>query len=226
MRRIVIAAFVTLDGIMQAPGGPEEDPSGGFAHGGWTFPYWAGGSAEQMGAFLDAVFSRPFDLLLGRRTYEVFAAHWPHVGPDDPLGATFTAATKYVAADPSTPLTWANSVRLGPDVVGAVRGLKEGDGPDLLIQGSTILVQALLANDLIDEFRLLVFPLVLGRGKRLFGEGTAPTLLSLTSSTPTAGGVTLNVYERVPGPVPTGSFALETPSDAELARREQVLREP
>lgn len=225
MRKIVIAAFVTLDGIVQAPGGPEEDPAGGFDHGGWTFPYWAGPGMAYMGAFLDTVFSRPFDLLLGRRTYEVFAAHWPHVGSEDPLGRTFTDATKYVAAAPDVPLDWANSVRLGPDVVGAVLRLKAGEGPDLLIQGSSVLVQALLANDLIDEFRLLVFPLVLGRGKRLFGEGTVPATLKLTSAKPAPEGVLMSVYERTGAPVATGSFALENPSEAELARRERVLPE-
>ncbi len=182
MRRIVITAFISLDGVMQAPGGPEEDHTGRFTLGGWTVPFWEGEGAVEMGAFLDETFGQPFDLLLGRRTYEIFAAHWPHVGPDDPMGALFDRVTKHVAAGPDIALGWQNSQRLGPDVVGAVRALKAGDGPDLLIQGSSVLVQALLANDLIDEFRLLAFPVLLGPGKRLFGEGTVPATLRLAAA--------------------------------------------
>lgn len=208
MRRIVITAFISLDGVMQAPGGPEEDHTGRFTLGGWTVPFWEGEGAVEMGAFLDETFGQPFDLLLGRRTYEIFAAHWPHVGPDDPMGALFDRVTKHVAAGPDIPLEWQNSQRLGSDVVGAVRALKAGDGPDLLIQGSSVLVQALLANDLIDEFRLLVFPVLLGPGKRLFGEGTVPTTMRLARSRTAANGVVMSVYERMGGDVATGSFAL------------------
>lgn len=208
MRRIVITAFISLDGVMQAPGGPEEDHTGRFTLGGWTVPFWEGEGAVEMGTFLDETFGQPFDLLLGRRTYEIFAAHWPHVGPDDPMGALFDRVTKHVAAGPDIPLEWQNSRRLGPDAVGAVRALKAGDGPDLLIQGSSVLVQALLANDLIDEFRLLVFPVLLGPGKRLFGEGTVPTTLRLARSRTAANGVVMSVYERMGGDVATGSFAL------------------
>lgn len=221
MRQIVITAFISLDGVMQAPGGPEEDPADGFEAGGWTAPYWDGAGAAEMGAFLDETFSQPFDLLLGRRTYEIFAAHWPHVGADDPMGALFDRVTKHVAAGPDAPLDWANSVPLGPDVVAAVRRLKAGTGPDLLIQGSSVLVQALIANDLIDTFRLLVFPLVLGRGKRLFGEGTVPAALRLTAGRTAANGVVMGVYERA-GAVTTGSFALEPPPEAERARRARL----
>lgn len=221
MRQIVITAFISLDGVMQAPGGPEEDPADGFEAGGWTAPYWDGAGAAEMGAFLDETFSQPFDLLLGRRTYEIFAAHWPHVGADDPMGALFDRVTKHVAAGPDTPLDWANSLPLGPDVVAAVRRLKAGTGPDLLIQGSSVLVQALIANDLIDTFRLLVFPLVLGRGKRLFGEGTVPAALRLTAGRTAANGVVMGVYERA-GAVTTGSFALEPPPEAERARRARL----
>lgn len=208
MRRIFITAFVSLDGVMQAPGGPEEDAERGFELGGWTVPFWEGEGAAEMGPFLEETFGRPFSLLLGRRTYEIFAAHWPNVGADDPMGALFNGVTKYVAASEKTRLDWGNSVRLGPDVVDAVRSLKDGEGPDLLIQGSSLLVQALLANDLIDEFRLLVFPVLLGPGKRLFGEGTLPASLRLVRSRTGANGVVMSVYERVGKTVPTGSFAL------------------
>lgn len=209
MRRIIITAFVSLDGVMQAPGGPEEDTHGVFDLGGWTVPFWEGEGAAEMGPFLDETFGQPFDLLLGRRTYEIFAAHWPHVGPDDPMGALFNRVTKHVAAGQGTPLDWVNSRHLGPDVVAAIHRLKESEGPDLLIQGSSMLVQALLANDLIDEFRLLVFPVLLGPGKRLFGEGTVPARLRLARSRAASNGVVMSVYERVGGAVATGSFALQ-----------------
>lgn len=217
MRRIVITAFISLDGVMQAPGGPEEDPTGRFSLGGWTVPFWEGEGAAEMGAFLDETFGQPFDLLLGRRTYEIFAAHWPNVGPDDPMGALFDRVTKHVAAGPDTVLSWVNTRALGPDVIGAVRRLKDADGPDLLIQGSSVLVQALLANDLIDEFRLLTFPVLLGPGKTLFGEGTIPAPLQLLRSRTAANGVVMSVYARRTGPIATGSFALAPAQDTDAS---------
>ena len=220
MRTMIAGAFVSLDGVMQAPGGPPEDPTGGFEYGGWTVPYWD----EPMGQFMDECFSRPFDLVLGRKTYDIFAAHWPFVGEDDPIGTTFNAATKYVATASTEPLAWKNSVALKGDVAAEIARLKEGDGPVLLTQGSSVLLQTLLAHDLIDEFRLLTFPLVLGRGKRLFGQGTKAGALKLAESKLSTTGVTMSVYARA-GAERTGSFELPEPSEAELARQEKMKRE-
>ena len=220
MRKVIAATFVSLDGVMQAPGGPEEDPAGGFRHGGWTVNYWD----EMMGGVMDAIFSAPFDLLLGRKTYEIFAAHWPHVGKDDPMGQLFDSVTKYVATSSSEPLGWQNSVALKGGAAAAVRALKQGDGPTLLLQGSSDLIQTLLKADLIDEFTLLTFPLVLGRGKRLFGEGTLPAALKLTDSKVSTTGVTINTYVR-DGEIVTGSFALPEPAAAEVERRDRMARE-
>lgn len=218
MRKVIVGAFVSLDGIMQAPGGPEEDPSGGFEFGGWTFPYWDAVMGEAMGES----FARPFDLLLGRRTYEIFAAHWPFT--DEEPAALFNGVTKYVATSSAEPLAWANSVRLEGDVPAAVARLRQGDGPDLLTQGSSVLVRSLLAHGLVDELNVLVFPVLLGRGKRLFGEETMPGELALIDSKTATTGVIVARY-RPAGPVRTGSFALAEPTGAELARRERMKKE-
>ncbi|KAA2214622.1 dihydrofolate reductase family protein [Teichococcus oryzae] len=223
MRKIVAAAFVSLDGVMQAPGGPQEDPEGGFALGGWTVPFWQAEGAETLGAFMEEMFAPPFDLLLGRRTYEIFAAHWPFVGPEEPIGALFTSATKYVATGSTAPLGWANSVPLDGDIAAAVARLKQQEGPRLLTQGSSRLLQALLAHDLVDEFRLLVFPVILGQGKRLFSAGAMPRALALRRTETSSSGVIMSVYERA-GAVRTGSFALAEPSEAEAARRQEQAR--
>jgi dihydrofolate reductase len=220
MRKLVAAAFVSLDGVMQAPGGPEEDPTGGFTQGGWTVNYWD----EPMGAFMGCMFSDPFDLLLGRKTYEIFAAHWPFMSDDDPIAGTFNKVTKYVATSSTIPLTWANSVALRGDVAGEIAKLKQQSGPTLLTQGSSGLLQTLLKHDLIDEFRLLTFPLVLGPGKRLFGQGAKPNALALTSTSVSTTGVIMSVYQRA-GDIKTGSFQMQDPSEAELARRERMKRE-
>jgi dihydrofolate reductase len=160
MRKVVAAAFVSLDGVMQAPGGPTEDPTKGFTQGGWTVNYWD----TAMEQFMGGMFSEPFDLLLGRKTYEIFAAHWPFMG-DDPIAVSFNAATKYVATSSTTqPLDWSNSVRLTGDVPAEIARLKQGEGPNLLTQGSSVLLQTLLEHALIDEFRLLTFPVLLGTG--------------------------------------------------------------
>ena len=218
MRRVVCAAFVSLDGVMQAPGGPEEDPTGGFRFGGWTFPYWD----EVMGAAMGESFSRPFDLLLGRKTWEIFAAHWPYTGEEP--AALFNNVTKYVATSSTEKLAWANSVRLEGDVPQAVARLKQSEGPDLLTQGSSVLVRSLLAAGLVDELSLLVFPVVLGRGKRWFGEETKPGELELVSSQVSTTGVIIARY-RPAGPVRTGSFQLAEPSPAETARRAKMEEE-
>jgi len=227
MRKLVTAAFVTLDGVMQAPGGPEEDPTGSFAHGGWTVPYWDDVIGEAMGES----FARPFDLLLGRKTYDIFAAHWPHVDVDPAsstfaageaeIAATFDRVTKYVASRSRPALRWRNSEWLGEDAAAAVRALKQGDGPDLLTQGSSDFVQTLLAADLVDELRLLIYPIALGRGKRLFGAGAQPAAFRLVRSVAAPSGVVIATYERA-GAVETGSFALETPTEAELERRRRL----
>ena len=220
MRKIIAAAFVSLDGVMQAPGGPEEDPTGGFTQGGWTFGYWD----DAMGAWMGETFAKSFDLLLGRKTYEIFAAHWPYMDPPDPIAERFNAVTKYVATASTAPLAWANSVNLGPDAAAAIAQLKQDDGPDLLTQGSSVLLQTLLAHGLIDELRLMTFPVVLGGGKRLFGEGARPGALKLTSSRTSTTGVVMGVYEPA-GAIASGSFQLDRPSAAELERRARMQRE-
>jgi dihydrofolate reductase len=205
MRKIIVGAFVSLDGVMQAPGGPTEDTAGGFTLGGWTFNYWD----DAMGAFMGKGFSKPFDLLLGRKTYDIFAAHWPRVSDDDPIAAAFNKVTKYVATrSPEKPLTWKNSQPLGKDPVATLRDIKRQEGPDLLVQGSGNFIQTLLANDMVDEFNLLIFPLLLGPGKRLFSSGAMPAGLKLTSSTTSSTGVIMARYERG-GEIVPGSFALE-----------------
>ena len=212
MRKIIAATFVSLDGVMQAPGGPEEDPVGGFKFGGWTFYYFD----EVAGTAMEELFSKPFDLLLGRRTYDIFAAYWPY--QKDPIADAFNPATKYVATHRPDSLTWQNTQSLGPDVVARLKELKQEEGPDLLIQGSGNLIQTLLANGLIDEIRLMIFPLLLGKGKRLFGDGAMPAAFKLAKSEASTTGVIMATYERG-GEIKTGSFAMERPSEAELERR-------
>lgn len=212
MRKITAATFVSLDGVMQAPGGPEEDPVGGFKFGGWTFHYFD----EVGGAAMGELFSKPFALLLGRRTYDIFAAYWPY--QNDPIADAFNPATKYVATHRPDTLTWQNTQSLGPDIVATVRRLKQENGPDLLIQGSGNLIQTLLANGLIDEIRLMIFPLLLGKGKRLFGDAAMPAAFKLVKSQTSSTGVIMATYERA-GEIEVGSFVTGEPSDAELERR-------
>ncbi|OAP42765.1 dihydrofolate reductase [Sinorhizobium glycinis] len=218
MRKIVVGAFVSLDGIMQAPGGPDEDPVGGFKYGGWAFPYFD----EVMGQAVDEMFAKPFDLLLGRKTYDIFAAHWPYAGADDPIGSLFDRITKYVATrNPDLKLDWQNSQTLGSDVVATLQQLKGEEGPDLLTQGSTDFLQTLFSHDLVDEIYISYFPVVLGKGKKLFGDGAKPMALKLVSSKTSGTGVTVNKYIRG-GPVVTGSFEFDQPSAAELERRRKL----
>ena len=219
MRKIIVATFVSLDGVMQAPGGPQEDPTGGFTLGGWTAPYFD----AAVGASIGEIFGRPFDLLLGRKTYEIFAAHWPHVtDPNEPLAGALNQAKKYVASRSNPKLTWQNSKLLGADVVAVLTKLKGEDGPDLLVQGSSELLQTLWKNRLVDELTMLIFPLVLGRGKRLFGNGAVPAELKLVKSKPCPSGVFVVSYEPS-GAVKTGDFQLAEPTDAELERRRQLI---
>ena len=203
MRRLVVSTFLTLDGVMQAPGGPGEDDSGGFTHGGWSVRYWD----EHMGQVMGAAMSAPFDLVLGRRTYEIFAAYWPHA-PEEAGAKPLNDATKYVASRSRPTLEWAGSVLIEGDAAEGVAALKEGEGPELQVHGSGNLVQTLLRHHLVDEFRLWVFPVVLGSGKRLFADGTVPTGLSLVDSTVSTTGVVIGTYEPA-GEVVTGSFALD-----------------
>lgn len=202
MRKVIASTFISADGVMQAPGAPEEDQSGGFALGGWVAPYWD----EVTEAAVTAIFARPYHLLLGRRTYDIFAAFWPHVdqGPDADLARDFNTTTKYVATSSTAPLGWAHSVALH-DPVADVARLKGEDGPDMVIQGSSVLVRSLLSHGLIDELTLMVFPVVLGAGKRLFGDDVTPSALRLTGSHASPSGVVINAY--VPGgAVQTGSL--------------------
>jgi dihydrofolate reductase len=215
MRKLVINTFASLDGVMQAPGGPEEDPTGGFELGGWSVPFWD----DRMGQAMTEFMGKPFDLILGRKTYEIFAAHWPH--SDEPGAAELNRATKYVASKTLDRLDWENSTLLEGDVGEAVARLKEEDGPELQVHGSSDLIQSLLRRDLIDEFRVWTFPVVLGSGKRLFGEGVPPRTLKLVDSQVSSTGVVMGTYQPG-GEVQPGSFALEEPTEAELRRRQSL----
>jgi dihydrofolate reductase len=217
MRELVVNTFMTLDGVMQAPGGPEEDPSGGFAYGGWSVNYWD----DLMGSVMGEAMGDPFDLVLGRKTYEIFAAHWPHV--DDPAAKALNEATKYVASRTLTEVDWANSVLLEGDAGHSVAAVKEGDGPELQVHGSSNLIQTLLRNNLVDRFRVWTFPLVVGSGKRLFDEGTVPSGLKLVDSKVSTTGVFIGEYVPV-GDIQPGSFALDEPTEAEKKRRQNLGR--
>jgi dihydrofolate reductase len=214
-RKIIGAAFLSLDGVMQAPGGPEEDKQGGFEHGGW----FAAMFEEAVGAQVDSFFKPPFDLLLGRRTYDIFASHWPFVPEDDEIGQLFRTITKYVLTSSSAPLEWQGSQRL-PDIA-AVEALKQQDGPNLVIQGSSTLYPQLLAHGLIDRLILMVAPVVLGRGKRLFGEGTPAGTWKLVEQRQTPGGTLMSTYEPG-GPVRIADFELPEPSAREFERRQRM----
>jgi dihydrofolate reductase len=217
MRELIVNTFLTLDGVMQAPGGPEEDPSAGFEHGGWSFGYWDEQMQETMGELL----SKPFDLVLGRKTYEIFAAYWPY--SDDPGAEPLNKATKHVASTTLKEVEWENSNLIEGEVPEAVRALKQEDGPELQVHGSANLIQTLLEHGLIDEFRLWVFPLVLGKGKRLFDGGTVPAGLEVVSSQTSSTGVIMATY-RSGAEIKYGSFVDETPSEAERARRAAQAR--
>jgi dihydrofolate reductase len=218
-RKLVVNSFLTLDGVMQAPGTPEEDPTGGFTHGGWAANYFDDALGQWMGPYM----GRPADLLLGRKTYEIFAAHWPYV-TDDPIADSLNDARKYVASTTLDKVEWNNSRLLTGDVAEAVAALKEDDGPEIQVHGSGNLIQTLLRHDLVDEFRLITFPLVLGTGKRLFADGTVPSGLKVVNSTVTGNGVVAAVYERA-GAIDYGSFGLDEPSKAKVTRREKLTRE-
>jgi dihydrofolate reductase len=205
---------------MQAPGGPEEDPTGGFSYGGWTVPYFD----EFLGKIMVEQMSMPFDLLLGRKTYEIFVAHWPYQTNSDPIAAGINTARKYVASHSPMKLDWSNSTILIGNVAAEVKKLKIQDGPDLQVHGSGKLIQTLLKHDLVDELWLKIFPITLGSGKRLFAEGTLPASFNLRESRTSPSGVIVATYERA-GEVKIGSFAMENPTEAELARRKKMQEE-
>ncbi|MBB3232431.1 dihydrofolate reductase family protein [Halomonas stenophila] len=221
MRKVIVGAMVSLDGVMQAPGGPREDPTGGFSYGGWVAPL----VDEVFGEEIDKLFSQRFDLLLGRKTYEIFAAHWPYAedGPDDSIARTFNSINKYVATRKGLDLTWQGSVALS-DAAADVARLKQEDGPALVTQGSTDLIRTLLANDLVDEIHLFTFPVVLGRGKKLFHDDGKPAEFKLAASRVSPNGIVIARYVR-DGAVRTGDFAMDPPTPAEVARREKMQRE-
>jgi dihydrofolate reductase len=201
MRKLIVSTFVTLDGVMQAPGGAGEDDSGGFAHGGWSVNYWD----EQMGQVMEQATSTPFAMVLGRKTYDIMAAHWPHASEEE--GAkVFNEATKYVASRSRPRLEWSNSVLIEGDAAEGIAALKKEDGPELQVHGSANLIQTLLRHNLVDQYRLWVFPVVVGSGKRLFGEGTTPSGLKLVDSKVSSTGVVIGTYEPA-GEIVTGSFA-------------------
>lgn len=220
MRKLIASAFVSLDGIMQAPGGPEEDPTGGFALGGWMFNY-ADESMDLTGAGFDG---GDRDLVLGRRTYEIFEAYWPYQPADHPIAQTLNNAKKYVATRTLTELHWNNSTLLRGDVVKAIHELKEKPGHDLQIIGSSNLIKTLQAASLIDEFNVWTFPVVLGHGKRLFSDTTKPSALRLVRSQLSPTGVVMSTYVPA-GDILPGSFAGSGPSEKELARRKKMINE-
>ena len=220
MRKLIASTFVSLDGIMQAPGGPEEDPTGGFALGGWSFGYFDE-SVDISAAGFDG---KDRELLLGRRTYQIFEAYWPYQPDDDPIAKTLNAAKKYVASRTLTTLHWNNSSLLHGDVASAVLAIKAQPGPDLQVIGSGNLIQSLQAASLIDEYNVWTFPVVLGRGKRLFSETSKPSALRLARSQVSNTGVLMSTY--VPGgDIQPGSFASIEPSEQELARRKRMANQ-
>jgi dihydrofolate reductase len=221
MRKIIVGAFVSMDGVMQAPGGPTEDPTKGFKLGGWVTPYFD----QEFGEEVDRVFKEKFDLLLGRKTYEIFAAHWPYAegGPDDDIAKLFQDIKKYaVSRSGEVDTSWAGSVLLRD--IAEVRRLREEDGPNLVTQGSTELVHALLANDLVDGMTIFTVPVVLGGGKKLFADGSTPHAFKLTRSRVSSTGIMIGHYER-DGEIRIGDTALDQPSKAEASRQERMKRE-
>lgn len=199
MRKIIVLTFMSLDGVMQAPGGKGKDPSGNFDLEGWTVPYFD----ELVGEEMTEQMGQPFDLFLGRKTYEIFAAYWPK--QSDETAAVLNKAKKYVVSDGSVNLDWAVSVQVKGDVISEIKNLKQQDGPMLQVHGSGKLIQTLLANDLVDELWLKIFPVTLGKGKRLFGEGTMPAAFKLTKSKTSSSGVIIASYTRA-GDVELGTF--------------------
>ena len=218
MRKIIVPIFMTMDGVLQSPGGPEEDRTDGFKWGGWQAPY----IDDQMKNDPEKIMSIPFELLLGRRTYEIFSAHWPY--QNDEIGETFTRINKYVVATTPVDLSWKNSILINKDVVNELKKLKKQEGPDLMVWGSSRLLQTLLSNHLVDVLHTWRYPLTLGKGKKLFEEGTQAQQWKVTDSEISKMGVIFASY--IPnGEVKCGTFGSGKPSEAELARREKWSRE-
>jgi dihydrofolate reductase len=220
MRKLVVFEFLSIDGVMQAPGGPDEDPSGGFKLGGWVAPYFD----DDLGNMATKQLDKPFALLLGRRTYEIFAAYWPYADAKNPFTGPFNSAKKYVASRTLKKLDWSNSELIKGDVAKEIKKLKEQPGPELHVYGSGNLVQTLLKHDLVDELRLKIFPIMLGSGKRLFAEGAFPAGFDLTENGISKKGVIVATYARA-GDVKTGPIEQAVPSEAELYRREKLRKE-
>jgi dihydrofolate reductase len=215
MRRIIVTMFLSMDGVLQAPGGPEEDPTNNFTHGGWMFPY----GDDITDAAIGKLFSTPFDLLLGHFTYDIFSAHWPY--QQDEIGEIFNRINKYVVATTPVDLSWHNSILISGDVVAELKKLKAQDGPALIVHGSSKLVQTLLKHHLVDELHTWIHPITLGKGKKLFGEGTQAQEWKLTNSVISTKGVIVASYEPN-GDVKHGSFVPIEPSEKELERREKI----
>ncbi|HEX2415547.1 MAG TPA: dihydrofolate reductase family protein [Thermoleophilaceae bacterium] len=213
MRTLSVNTFMSLDGVMQSPGGPDEDPTGGFTLGGWAVNYF---DDEMMGQMAGA---EPYELLLGRGTYEIFAAHWPY--DEGPIADRLNSTRKHVASTTLERVEWNNSTLISGDVAEYVAALKRQDGPEIQVHGSPGLIQTLLEHDLIDELRLWIFPVVIGTGKRLFGDGTIPAALKLVDSRVSKTGVTINTYQRA-GEIDSGSFEFEEPTLAEIERRQRL----
>jgi len=216
MRKLKVTTFITLDGVMQAPGGPDEDRTSGFTHGGWSVGYWD----DQMGEAMDDFMGRPFELLLGRKTYEIFAAHWPR--STEPVAEILNKARKHVASRTLRSVDWNNSTLITGDVGKYVSELKKQSGPEIQVHGSGDLLQTLMKNDLVDEFHVWTFPVVLGSGKRLFADGAVPAGLKVDAVKTSTTGVVIATYERA-GAIKYGSFALEEPSDAATESREGTV---
>jgi dihydrofolate reductase len=213
MRTLAVNSFLSLDGVMQSPGGPDEDPTGGFTHGGWGVNYF---DDEMMAQISE---SGPYELLLGRGTYEIFAAHWPY--SEGPIADQLNGTRKYVASTTLERVEWNNSTLITGDVAEYIAALKSQDGPEIQVHGSPGLIQTLLEHDLIDEFRLWIFPVVIGTGKRFFGEGAIPAALKLVDSRATKTGVTVNTYKPAGG-IDAGSFEFDQPTEAEIERRKRL----
>ena len=214
MRILAVNSFISLDGVMQAPGGPDEDPTGGFTLGGWAVNYFDEEMMEQVAK------SDPYELLLGRGTYEIFAAHWPY--DEGPIANRLNSTRKHVASRTLKKVEWNNSALISGEVAEYVAELKSQDGPEIQVHGSPGLIQTLLEHDLIDEYRLWIFPLVVGAGKRFFGDGVVPGALKLVNSWVSSTGVTINTYERA-GDIEVGDTEFEEPSEAELERRKGLV---
>lgn len=217
MRKLIASTFISLDGVMQAPGGPAEDPTGNFTLGGWLFPFWD----AEMDLSASGFDGKDRELVLGRKTYEIFEAYWPYQPEDDPIAKSLNAAKKHVASRSLKSLQWNNSSLLGGDIVSAITALKVQPGYDLQIIGSGNLIQTLQAASLIDEYNIWTFPVVLGRGKRLFENGARPCALRLVASKVSTTGAVMSTYVPA-GDIPLGTFSLAEPSAKELIRRAKM----